>query len=81
MQSGIPESEIEPPENVFAFDAQKTLVPVSCRGERGAEGFRFIETEDKETYLDTDELNVGRLPWVRTCLNANADVGRQKQRV
>jgi integrase len=74
MQGGMLESEIEPPENVFPLDPTKTPGPVSRRGERGAEEFTLIETEDRETHRDATELSVVRCPSGSACLNANADV-------
>ena len=68
---GIPESEINPRENVFTFDAWKALGRYVRKGEHGVKVVTFIETVSKETDPDTGEPKIIRRPWTTTVFHVS----------
>jgi len=63
---GIAESEIRPRENVFTFEAWKSLGRYVRKGEHGVKVVTFIETKSKELDQDTGEARIIRRPWTTT---------------
>src|SRR5271155_4696302 len=71
VAKGIPESEINPRENVFTFDAWKALGRVVRRGEHGVKVVTFIDCQSKELDPDTGERKVIRRPWTTTVFHVS----------
>lgn len=68
MSKGIPESEINPRENVFTYHAWRALGRYVKKGEHGVKVITYVPTEKKERDPETGEekITVGRRPWTAT---------------